>query len=362
MTDAGRRLQALLVPLLALGLAGGPLAAQVLAPKRPPPAESPRACPDLPPPQQPSAQQRESSERLVANASQAALLGDDATARDLFRRAAELDPTDASLAYRLARLHEDLGERAAAAAEYCRYLALAPESADAPEVTARVARLTPRRDDTGERAAASFQEGLRRLDGGESAEAEAAFSAALRIRPDWPEAHFNRALTFLARGDRARTAQDLERYLALNPAAPDAGRVRTAVAALRRPASAYSASGALARGVLVPGLGQFHTRRPVLGLAVLAGAGAALFAAFQPEEVTRTGIAQDPFGNPYEYRYRARERPRMAAGIGAAAAITLAGAAEAYLYARRAGSGGPRLALGSRQGGGVMVGVAFAAR
>jgi hypothetical protein len=57
------------------------------------------------------------------------------------------------------------------------------------------------------------------------------------------------------------------------------------------------------------------------------------------EEVTRTATATDPFGNPYEYRYRATERPSLAAGIGSAVAITLAGAAEAYMYASRAGRG-----------------------
>jgi tetratricopeptide (TPR) repeat protein len=344
---------AALVPLLVLALGAAPLAAQSLAPKRPPAEqETVRGCTATPPPAAPPAVRRDSAAALVAAASQAAILGDDGRARDLFRRAAALDPTDAAVAYRLARLHEDLGEPVDAAAEYCRYLALAPASPDAPEVAARVARLAPRRDETAGRAMASFREGLLGLDRGAYTEAEAAFTAALQDRPEWPEAHFNRGLALLGGRNDVRAAAELETYLRLSPGAPDAERVRETIRGLRSrgpgaPAAATAASaaptafspaGSLARGLVVPGLGQFHTRRPALGAAVLAGAGAALYAAFRQEEVTRTATATDPFGNPYEYSYRATERPGMGAGIAAAAAITLAGAAEAYLYARRAGA------------------------
>lgn len=362
MTDRRRVRWALVAALATAGLAAGPLAGQALAPKTAAAADPARPCPERPAPAPPSAEQRGSAERLVANAAQAAILGDDAAARDLFRRAAELDPTDASVAYRLARLHEDLGDGAAAAAEYCRYLALAPDSPDAPEVVARVARLGPPGGEAGERAGAAFGDGLRRLDEGRGAEAGAAFTAALRDRPGWPEAHYNRALALIAAGDREGAARDLERYLELAPGAPDTRRVRDAVRALRRPPPAFTAGGSLARGLLVPGLGQLHTGRPAVGAAVLGGAALALYAGLAEEEVTRTAVAQDPFGNPYEYRYRARERPRLGAGLGAAAAITLAGAAEAYLYARRAASGGPRLAIGPSGGGTtVAVGIALSA-
>jgi tetratricopeptide (TPR) repeat protein len=327
-----------LLPLLALLLGGAPLAAQGLAPKRVPPADG-RGCPAAPAPAAPSPARRDSAETLVAAASEAAILGDDAGARDLFRRAAALDPTDASVAYRLARLHEDGGERAAAVAEYCRYLALAPESADAPEVAARAARLAPPPDPAQERAGAGFRDGLRALERGDGAAAETAFAAALAARPGWAEAHFNRGLALLDRADGEPAAAELESYLRLAPDAPDAAEVREAIGALRRPAAAFSPRASLARGLVVPGLGQLHTRRPALGAAVLAGAGAALLWGMRQEEVTRTTTAQDPFGNPYQYRYRATERPSLAAGIGAAVAITAAGAAEAYLYARRAGRG-----------------------
>lgn len=340
MTDprAPRTRGRLLLPLLAAALGCAPLAAQGLAPKRQA-VEAPRACVAAAAPAAPAPARREEAVRLAAAADQAAILGDDGEARDLFRRAAALDPTDASVAYRLARLHEDLGEPASAAAEYCRYLALAPESADAPEVAARAARLGPVRDPGRESAAARFAEGVRSLDRGESARALDAFDAALRARPDWPEAHYNRALALLGAGRGEPAAAALESYLRYSPAAPDAAQVRAAVRALRRPVPAFTPEGSLARGLLLPGLGQFHTRRPALGAAVLAGAGAALLAALRSEEVTRTGTALDPFGNPYPYSYRDTERPALGVGMGAAAAITLAAAAEAYLYARRAGAG-----------------------
>ncbi len=327
-----------LLPLLALLLGGAPLAAQGLAPKRPPPEDA-RGCPPAAAPAATSPARRDSAEALVAEASEAAILGDDGGARDLFRRAAALDPTDASVAYRLARLHEDLGERAAAVGEYCRYLALAPESADAPEVAARAARLAPPADPARERAAAGFRDGLRGLERGDGAAAEAGFAAALQARPDWPEAHFNRGLALLGGADPEPAAAALESYLRLSPAAQDSAEVREAIRALRRPAVAFSPATSLTRGLVVPGLGQFHTRRPALGAAVLGGAGAALLLGLRQEEVTRTATATDPFGNPYQYRYRATERPSLAAGIGGAVAITLAGAAEAYLYARRADRG-----------------------
>lgn len=342
MADPGAlRPVAVCLPLLAVLLAGAPLAAQGLAPKPAPPAEA-RGCPAAPAPAASSPARRDSAQALVAAASEAAILGDDGSARDLFRRAAVLDPTDASVAYRLARLSEDLGERAAATAEYCRYLALAPESPDAPEVAARAARLAPPPDPALERADARFRDGLRALAGGDDGAAEAAFAAALEARPRWAEAHFNRGLALLGRADGEAAAAELESYLRLSPAAPDSARVGEAVRALRRPPAAFSPAASLARGLLVPGLGQLHTRRPALGAAVLGGAGAALLWGMRTEEVTRTATARDPFGNPYSYRYRATERPSLAAGIGAAAVVTAAAAAEAYLYARRADGRGSR--------------------
>lgn len=255
--------------LLAAG-PGGPASAQEPAPRQPALLGEVRGCPAPTAIPLPSVQQRSAAARLISEANQAAILGDDHAALDLFRRAAALDPTDASVAYRIGRLHEELGEPREAAAEYCRYLALAPTSPEAAEVAAFVARFGP-------------------------AETSSAGLAAAQT---------------------TQTPQPRQ--------------------ALRRPGGPLTPTGTLVRGLVVPGLGQFHTRRPALGALFLGAAGAAVLTALREEEVTKTAGAYDPFGNYYEYEYRAKERPGLGTGLGLAAAITLAGAAEAYLYARRA--------------------------
>lgn len=75
-------------------------------------------------------------------------MSDDGTARDLYQRAARLDPTDPAIAYALARSYESARD-ARAIGEYCRFLALQPNAPEAPDVRRRVAalayELTPRR-------------------------------------------------------------------------------------------------------------------------------------------------------------------------------------------------------------------------
>ena len=62
--------------------------------------------------------------------------------RDALRRAAELDPTNEGIAYRLARASEGLHDVSAAVAEYCRYLALAPDAADSAVASERLRTLS----------------------------------------------------------------------------------------------------------------------------------------------------------------------------------------------------------------------------
>jgi TM2 domain-containing membrane protein YozV len=92
----------------------------------------------------PTDAQRLAARALVQRAQQAAILGDRASAREQWRQAAALDPTDSDLAYQLARAHDGAGASAAAATEYCRFLALAPNAPEAPEARERVAILAPR--------------------------------------------------------------------------------------------------------------------------------------------------------------------------------------------------------------------------
>src|SRR5690606_16094386 len=86
-----------------------------------------------------SAEALAQSERLAAEANQAAILGDNVRGRALLREAVRLDPAEPALRYRLARLLDDTGEEAEALEEYCRYLMVAPEG---PEVGTVRTRLT----------------------------------------------------------------------------------------------------------------------------------------------------------------------------------------------------------------------------
>lgn len=91
-------------------------------------------------PAAPSADQRRAARDLVARAQEAAIVSDDGTARDLYQRAARLDPSDPAIAYALARSYEGAHD-ARAIGEYCRFLALQPNAAEAPDVRRRVAAL-----------------------------------------------------------------------------------------------------------------------------------------------------------------------------------------------------------------------------
>lgn len=329
-----RRWAVLLVGLgLALGARAAP--AQQLALKRAVPTVV-AGCPVLPSPAAASAERRSEAAGLAAEGNQAALLGDNREAATLLRRAAELNPADADVAYRLARAYEELEDPDAAVGEYCRYLALAPRGADLTEVRGRIAALPP--SDAAlraERAADQFRAGLQAYDRGDFAAAERAFSDAIRENPELPAAYFNRAMVYAAQRQPERAAGDWERYLRLEPGAADRALVGQRLAALR-PAPQYQPGELLAGALVIPGLGQFRTGRPVLGALVLGGVGGATYLALQSRTVIGTCTYTRPIGEPYEGPCPIVERPNVALGIGAATAITALGALEAFLYARRA--------------------------
>ena len=52
------------------------------------------------------------------------------------------------------------------------------------------------------------------------------YEEAIRLQPDYPNAHYNLALTLEALGQFARARQEFEAYLQLAPNAPDAEQVR----------------------------------------------------------------------------------------------------------------------------------------
>lgn len=96
----------------------------------------------------------------------------------------------------------------------------------------------------------------------------------------------------------------------------------------------FQPGGALARGLLLPGLGQWHTERRLLGVLVAGVAGGAAFMASRSEIVEETRTYDLPFGGSYQDTLLMQTYPHRELGLGVAAAALVAGAVEAYLHAR----------------------------
>jgi tetratricopeptide (TPR) repeat protein len=296
----------------------------------------------------PTSEQRRQARDLSEHAQQAAILGDSVSARDQLRRAAQLDPTDPDLAYRLARANETSGAGADAASEYCRFIALAPSAPETAEAREKVASLArPTMTDQAQAAEATFRAAITAYERGQMTAAEVGFNATIKNQPNWAEAYYDRALVLLLEGERDAAIRDFEQYVRLKPDADDRAIVVARVDALRR--GSASPSSALAMGLVIPGAGQFYTGRPVRGLFSLAAAGAAWAYALQQntKTVTVQQTATDPFGNPYSFttsRLRT-ERSNLIPGAAVAGAITLGGAIEAFMFAHNAREDGARVAL-----------------
>ena len=274
------------------------------------------------------------AEQLISEAEAAALQGEHIVARDAFTKAATLVPGNARVAYYLGREHEALKENANAVRQYCRYLSLMPNAPDADEVRGRVVRLTPVSELARmEEARANFRSAVALLRSRQYAAADSIFGSVARQVPSAPEPFFNRALARAAQGDRASAMQDFEKYLELAPQANDRATLRAAMT--RLPDRVYSPGQAFGSGLLVPGLGQMSTGRPVFGVAALGTAGAAIALALRTQEKTETRLFTDPFGTQYTDTVTLTRRPQLVAGLVAAGAIWLGAALEAQIYARR---------------------------
>jgi hypothetical protein len=93
-------------------------------------------------PDQPSDADKAQAATVAQQAYDAEVLGDARKARALLLRASALDWTDKTAAYHLGRISETVGDRGAAIAAYCRYLALAPTVAEGAEARERVTSLS----------------------------------------------------------------------------------------------------------------------------------------------------------------------------------------------------------------------------
>ena len=283
--------------------------------------------------------QRRTARDLAQRAQQSAILGDRTAARDQLRQAAALDPTNPDLAYQLARAQESAGAPDDAAAEYCRFLAIAaPNAPEAPEARDRVAALTRNVQSTAsDRIVAPFRDGIAAFEASRFPQAQALFSAAIQLQPDWAEAYFNRALTYAARGNRELAVRDLQQYLRLKPEADDRTAVVTRINALR--GGPLSPATALTFGIVIPGAGQMYTGRKLFGVVTLGAAAGALAYAVKTGPVLETyqATGELPFGGG-TYTYPATRtvqgRPHMTVGLAGVGAIAVTSAVEAYIYAR----------------------------
>jgi hypothetical protein len=114
-----------------------------------------------------------------------------------------------------------------------------------------------------------------------------------------------------------------------------------------------SPGSAAIRSLLIPGLGQFATRKPALGVVFLAAWGGALGYGLLSQETTIECLARVTDTCPAaDVRDEVVKRPALAIGVGAAVAIAVVSALHARSSARAAlaagadASGpGPRLVL-----------------
>jgi Tfp pilus assembly protein PilF len=297
------------------------------------PVASASSCPTFTPP--PEAQREPSAEarRFTALAHEAALAGDQRTARDLFAQAAALAPADERVAYHLGRAYEDLGENGNAVRQYCRYLGLAPAAADSADVRTRITKLAPNTAPPPSPARVGFDAALASYDRQQMTAAAEGFGSVIRIAPEAPEPYFDRAIVLAAREDRAGAAADFRKYLELRPSAGDAEAVRTEIRRLEM--KAKSVPGAFAMGLVLPGSGQFYTGHPWRGTLVLAAfAGAAVYSQDRIDLYVPCNYNGDtrpaPGGGCVTDHY-----PHYTAGAFAAAGVALAGAIEAAFAAHR---------------------------
>lgn len=329
----------LLVP--ALCCAASSLSAQELPLKRDVPGSTPYQCPPVRVTETPGAEEQRLARQLASTAAQAVILGDLNRARALLDQATQLDPASADLAYRHARVLEELGQRHAAVSEYCRVLAADSSTEGGNDARQRLdALIAAERAMIPESAITAFREGLTLTDTGRLDRALTAFDSAATRAPAWPEAVYDRGVVFARLGRTEEASRDLRRYLEMEPGAPDALAVSRRLGELQAMAlgSPPNPETALLLGVLVPGLGQFYSGNALGGMTVLSLAGGAVGAGFLIKKVTVKCLSEPGPGGtcpPSDVVGEEVSRPYLGASVGAAVAVTLVGATLAFIHARK---------------------------
>lgn len=287
--------------------------------------------------------------RLMALGHEAAIVGDHRQARDVFVDAARLSPGDERIAYQLGRAYEELGEKPNAIREYCRFLALAPQASDAPDVRTRIAALAIPAGGataTSDPGGAAFRSGVAAMDQRRWRDAADAFGRVIQSLPRAAEAYYDRGMARSALQERDAAARDFEQYLVLRPGAEDQTQVRAQIDALRRPT--WSTSTALVTGLVLPGLGQAYTARPWIGLGVAALAGSSLYFALSSkhvQEIKDYSVKIPGFPEIINIdTVTVTKHPYYAGGLAAFTTLTIGAAFEAARYARRSRGTPPRSA------------------
>jgi len=271
------------------------------------------------------------------------ILGEFERVETLLTQAVELDPTSADLAYRRARILEELERAEPAMREYCRVIDLGGEAIGLVDARQRIDAIYEQVRARLPRAAReAFLAGLVAADDSLYFESIEQFSVAIELAPGWPDPIYNRAMIREHIGQLQAALADYRAYLVVvaDPEDADAIAISERIGQLEGAASVATPdpNGALALG-MIPGMGHYYTRRPVPGTIALVTAGAAFAAGFMFTEVTVYCVDEVPAGAscpPGAVVDEVTERPYLWMGVGIGAAITLVTAVEAYVKAKRA--------------------------
>ncbi|MEQ1855967.1 MAG: hypothetical protein ABL963_05815 [Longimicrobiales bacterium] len=320
-----------------------PLSAQELTLQRDYPGLGPFVCPPPVAFAPPSSDVRAQAGQLASDAVQAVILGELLRAEELLTRAVELDPASSELAYRRARVLEDLSRSNEAMDEYCRSLGLGAEADGIEDAQERIDALYEVvRSQIPELARESFVSGVMTADVEAYPQAVTWFTRAMEAAPDWPPPIYNRAVVQERMGLVTESLADYRRYLELTPSEidPVVAAVTQRIGMLEGLVTlpTPSPSGALTLGVLFPGMGQYYSGRSFGGTVVLGVAAGAVAAGILFKEITVRCLAVVTSGGacpPGQVVDETTSRPYLVPAIGAAAAVTVIGAIEAFVRARR---------------------------
>lgn len=86
----------------------------------------------------------------------------------------------------------------------------------------------------GGNADALFNQGVILWNGGKTAEAKAAFEAAVKANPNMPEAHYQLGMAMVSSGDSAGAVTEFETYLKLAPSGPNAATAKSLLDTLKK--------------------------------------------------------------------------------------------------------------------------------